>query len=251
MKTRSGLVAMLFVASFAVMKVSGQCEPDTVNCKDTGDPGEICPRNLPEATVNVPYDENITVLAPGSFELGGGVGEIQVAYIIVDSVLNLPPGITYWASAEKFYPDTAYCIQVSGTPERGGDFQLSIYVTPFLYYLSQIIQGPQMLDDTSVVMIVHGPSGIDPFKVNDFRVLPTVPNPFSEVTRIGFYTPFDDRINLKVFNILGEMMHEETQGAPPGEHYFEFDGSTLLPGTYFYRVTNSTQLYTGKFIKSR
>jgi len=46
-------------------------------------------------------------------------------------------------------------------------------------------------------------------------------------------------------------MYEEKQGCPPGEYYFDFDGSALLPGTYFYRITNSSGHYTGKFIKTR
>jgi len=249
MKRFTGLAATIICASVALMEVTAQCEPDTVNCQDIGDPGQICPRNLPDGTVDVAYDESITVLAPPTFDYQGTL--IDVAYIIVDSVLNLPPGIGYLASAEKFYPDSAYCIQVSGTPEEEGDYPLSIYVTPFINYLGSIIQGPQILDSTSVVMTVHGTSSIDPFKVDDFQVLPIYPNPFSEVARIGFYTPFDDRISLKVYNILGELMHEETQGSPPGEHFFHFDGNELLPGTYFYRITNRSQFYTGKFIKSR
>ena len=68
---------------------------------------------------------------------------------------------------------------------------------------------------------------------------------------MGFYTPSDDRIKLQVYNILGELMYEEAQGASPGEHRFDFNGSMLLPGTYFYRVNNSQRLYTGKFIKSK
>jgi len=240
---------LVLSASLSLVEVAGQCEPDTVNCKDTGAPGQICPRNLPDGTVDVPYDESITVLAPPTFEYEGIL--IDVVYIIVDSVLNLPPGIEYWASAEKFYPDSAYCIQVYGTPEEEGEFQLAIYVTPFVTYFGSVIQGEQVVNDTSVMMTVNGPSSLDPFGVDDFQVLPTFPNPFTEVARIGFYTPFNDQINLKVFNILGEMMHEETQGVPPGEHYFRFDGSELLPGTYFYRITNSSDYYTGKFIKSR
>ena len=108
-----------------------------------------------------------------------------------------------------------------------------------------------MVDSSSVVLTVNETSGIDPYQIHEFRVLPNVPNPFSDATRLGFFTPFDDRIELKVYNILGKLMHEEMQGAPPGEHYFQFDGSTLLPGTYFYRITNSSKYYTGKFIKSR
>jgi hypothetical protein len=68
---------------------------------------------------------------------------------------------------------------------------------------------------------------------------------------MGFYTPFDDHIELKVFNILGEMMHQEVDGYPPGEHHFRFNGSNLLPGTYFFRVSNREGYFTGKIIKTR
>lgn len=241
------LIAMLMV--WTVTGLSAQCEPDTVDCIDTGLPGEICPRFLPEATLNNDYDESITVLAPASFDIEGVA--INVEYIVIDSVRNLPPGISYWANADKFYPDTAYCIQLFGTPTQQGEFQLVIYVTPFVNYLNTVIQGTQVVDDTSVTMLVRGPSGMDLSQAPGFQVRPTVPNPFTESVLLGFYTPADDHIELKVYNILGKMVYEETQRVPPGEHFFNFDGRYLLPGTYFYRITNSGQLHTGKFIKSR
>ncbi|MEN8203429.1 MAG: T9SS type A sorting domain-containing protein [Bacteroidota bacterium] len=243
------LLLVFALAFLPSLKLIAQCEPDTVNCKDTGDPGQICPPNMPPAVVNELYDEVITVIAPDT----ATVGEVQIgiAYIEVDSVKNLPPGIEYHANAEKFYPDSAYCIQITGTPTEAGEYALVIYVSPFIHYLNQIVKGTQVVDDSSVVITVNETSGLDPYKINDFQVLPTAPNPFSEVTRLGFYTPFDDHIKLQVYNILGRLMHEEMQGAPPGEHYFNFNGSTLNPGTYFYRITNSSELYTGKFIKSR
>ncbi|MCK5137327.1 MAG: T9SS type A sorting domain-containing protein [Bacteroidales bacterium] len=249
MKRFARLFAIIATSVFSVTLVSAQCEPDTVDCKDTGDPGQICPRELPDATINVAYDEVITVIPPGSFVYLGNV--IEVVYIVIDSVLNLPPGIDYFPNATRFYPDTAYCIQITGTPTETGDYPLSIHVTPFIDVGTGPISAGQIVDDTSVVMTVLGPSGIDPYQVHEFQVLPNVPNPFSDVTRLGFFTPFDDRIQLQVYNILGELMHEERQGSPPGEHYFQFDGSRLLPGTYFYRVINSTRFYTGKFIKSK
>ncbi len=180
-----------------------------------------------------------------------GLPTIEIVYIEIDSVLNLPPGIDYYPNALQFYPDTAYCIQITGNPTEAGEFQLAIYVSPFIDIFGTITKGPPVVDDTSVVMVVHGPSGFDPYQVREFQVLQNIPNPFSEVTRIGFFTPFDDRIELKVYNILGELMHQENQGAPPGEHFFEFDGGDLLPGTYFYRVNNSSTFFTGKFIKTK
>ena len=250
MKKLARLCAILFISVFAVAEISAQCEPDTANCKDTGDPGQICPSVLPEVTVNAPYDEVVTVIPPASFEYLGTV--IEVAYIVIDSVKNLPPGIDYYTNATKFYPDTVYCVQIVGTPTEAGNFSLAIYVTPFVDIgTGDTISAGQVVDTTSVVLTVHGTSGINPYQVNEFQVIPNVPNPFVDITKLGFFTPFDDRIQLEVYNILGELMHEEMQGSPPGEHYFKFNGSGLLPGTYFYRVTNSTRFYTGKFIKSR
>lgn len=242
------LTIAIFISILVGVEMSAQCLPDTANCKDEGNPGEICPRLLPEVTVNVAYDEAITVIAPGIYEYGENI--INIVYIVVDSVLNLPPGIQYEANADKFYPDSAYCIHITGTPTLAGEYPLTIYVTPFINLYNQVVSAGQIVDDTSVVLTVLGPSGIDPGQAYEFRVLP-VPNPFNETTRLGFFTPFDDRIELKVYNILGELMHQEKQGAPPGEHYFRFNGSELLPGTYFYSITNGSGYYSGKFIKTK
>lgn len=240
---------ILGISIIAGIEISAQCVPDTAGCQDIGNPGEFCPKILPQAIVNQEYNAIITVIAPGMAVVNQTT--IKIEYIIVDSVLNLPPGMEYSANAAQFYPDSAYCISVTGTPTTAGDYPLAIYVTPYIFLVNAIYPGPQVVDDTSVVVTVQGASGLDPFAISEFQVLQNIPNPFSEVTRIGFYTPFDDKIELKVYSILGELMHEEIQGYPPGEYYFRFDGGGLLPGTYFYRITNSSEHFTGKFIKSR
>ncbi len=250
MKYTNRFLALLAIVIFAMVELTAQCEPDTANCKDTGDPGQICPANLPDAVVNELYDEVITVIAPDT----ASVADIQVrlAYITVDSVLNLPPGVDYYPNAEIFYPDSAYCIQVTGTPTKSGDYNLAIYVSAYIYFTQDlIVKAGQFIDSSSVVLTVNETAGLDPYKIHEFQVYQNAPNPFSESTRLGFYTPFDDHVKLQVYNILGELMHEELQGASPGENYFYFNGSSLNPGTYFYRVTNNSELFTGKFIKTK
>jgi hypothetical protein len=126
----------LFLALGAGKPAFAQCTPDTANCKDTGNPGEFCPRSLPGATVNQAYEAVITVIPPGSFTLPAPYGTIEIEYIVVDSVKNMPEGITYQASAEKFYSDSAYCILISGTPTTAGEYPLELYVSPF-YFLPE------------------------------------------------------------------------------------------------------------------
>jgi hypothetical protein len=227
----------------------GQCTPDTVTCKDIDEPGQICPMYLPEATVNNYYDEVVTVIPPS--EITVGTVTVFVHYIVVDSVKNLPAGISYAVNADRFYADTAYCVSIYGTPVNTGETTMAIYVTPYIWLNGVSTPVPQVVNDTSVVLTVVETSGFDPKPFSDFHIMPNTPNPFSDATSIGFYTPFDDRIELSVYNLLGILIHQETMGVPPGEYHFEFNGQALQPGTYFYRVSNRKQYQTGKFIKTK
>lgn len=63
------------------------------------------------------------------------------------------------------------------------------------------------------------------------------PNPFSNLTRIGYVLPTDGPVRLEVFDLLGRrvaLVVNEIQAA--GQHETVFDGSLLSPGTYVYRI---------------
>ena len=109
----------------------------------------------------------------------------------------------------------------------------------------------QVVDDSSLSITVTWPLGLSQDHKEVFRVIPNAPNPFSESTRLAFYTPTQERVELFVYNILGSLQHHESQLAGPGTRNFLFDGSQLHPGTYLYRVKVREQYYTGKFMKSR
>lgn len=176
------LIIFTIASLLAGPGVFGQCEPDTINCKDSDEPGQICPMELPSARVNLYFDEVITVIPPSSIE--GPAGTIFIDYIVIDSVTNLPEGLSYAINADRFYSDTAYCVQIYGTPVEAGSDTLHIYVTPFLKTSLGTFPGPQVLNDTTVVMTVLEASGIDPGQYTEFHILPNKPNPFSEVTTL-------------------------------------------------------------------
>ena len=242
-----GILAMA-MGLMATVRLSAQCIPDTVNCVDTtGNPGEICPLDLPDAGLNAVYDETITIIPPGYYSFWGQ--ELTIFYIEIDSVKNLPPGIDYFPNADIFFPDTAYCILLNGTPTQTGVFDLSIHITATVD-----IGGPvryEVVDDTSISITVVTELGLDQTQVTEFRLIPNTPNPFSETTHLAFYTPSQEKIELFIYNILGSLVYHETDLAVPGTHNFRFDGRDLLPGTYVYRVAIREQYFTGKILKSR
>lgn len=250
MKRPLPLIFSVLFALLITAPVSGQCTPDP-NCVDIDEPGQYCPEVFPPVVRDEAYDQTMTFILPATeYDVDGTIYTLDS--VALDSVKNIPPGMIYSSNSVGYAAGKAYCAQLAGTPTEKGTFAVELYMRVFATPDggSQLELGP-FEDDTSLVITVNAPSGFDPYAVENFQVLPVAPNPFSEYTQMGFYTPYDDRIKLQVYNILGELMHEETRGASPGEHRFEFNGSMLLPGTYFYRITNSKQLYTGKFIKSK
>lgn len=248
MKNRIGLITTLTVIFFSGMELIAQCIPDTVTCIDIGDPGQFCPLDLPDGVLNVLYDEVVTVIPPGSFTVLGS--ELTILYIKIDSVKNMPPGIDYFPNADIFYPDTAYCIQLTGTPTRAGVDTLAIYISATVDFQGSPVTAA-VVDDTSLIITIQETNAVDPHQATEFEVFQNVPNPFSEVTRLDYYIPSNDRVELSVYSVLGVLVYHESELVPPGEHSFRFDGKELQPGTYFYRVGNNKTSVSGKFIKSR
>ena len=207
------------------IQVYAQCEPDT-SCTDFNDTGVFCPKILPDVILNEPYQAVLTVIPPSKYDI------FEIAYMEIDSVVNFPSGITYTVNANRYYADSAYCVLISGTATQTGIFTLKLYVTPYIRLpLLGIIKGTQTIDNTSVVLTVQDVTSTEFPNTKQFEVLQNAPNPFSQSTRIGFYTPVIDNINLKIYSIMGELIYEESRLVVPGENFFRFDGSELLAGS--------------------
>ncbi len=72
------------------------------------------------------------------------------------------------------------------------------------------------------------------------------PNPFNPTTNISFTLPIRSNARLEFYNILGrEVDLAELGSLSAGQHIYEFNGSNLASGVYFYR------LVTEQFIASK
>jgi hypothetical protein len=68
------------------------------------------------------------------------------------------------------------------------------------------------------------------------------PNPFNPETRIEFHLPKTTRVELSVYNLLGQRVSTLVNGVlSPGEHSVSWDGrdaqgNSQPSGIYFYRI---------------
>jgi len=83
----------------------------------------------------------------------------------------------------------------------------------------------------------------------DYALEQNYPNPFNPATVIGFALPRSGRVNLQVFNILGQQVRTLVDGSmDAGWHEVEFDGEELPSGIYFYRLRHEGGNLTRKMI---
>ncbi len=72
---------------------------------------------------------------------------------------------------------------------------------------------------------------------SEFNLEQNYPNPFNPETRIRYSLPSESRINIAIYNTLGqqiELLENKIQTA--GTHELNFDASNLTSGVYIYRM---------------
>lgn len=82
----------------------------------------------------------------------------------------------------------------------------------------------------------------------EFSLSQNFPNPFNPTTKISFNLAVDSKVNLTVFNLLGQEITTLVNGNYfPGKYEVIFNAGTLNSGVYFYRLRalgNNGQSFT-------
>jgi streptogramin lyase len=82
-----------------------------------------------------------------------------------------------------------------------------------------------------------------------FTLYNNYPNPFNPTTIIPFDLHKPANVKLVVFDALGRKVGTYLdQPMTAGSHQFEFDGSNLSSGTYYYKITVDTKVATGRML---
>ena len=89
---------------------------------------------LPPGTINEVYEEYIQFYAPSQLDLDGT--SIQFNNVVINSINNLPDGLTYQCSSGNcsFGSDQIGCIGLLGTAQQTGVFDLSINASVSVSY---------------------------------------------------------------------------------------------------------------------
>ncbi|MCB0749785.1 MAG: T9SS type A sorting domain-containing protein, partial [Ignavibacteriae bacterium] len=79
-----------------------------------------------------------------------------------------------------------------------------------------------------------------------YELYQNYPNPFNPSTKIGYSIQREGKVNITIYNILGQKVREViNQFVKPGKYEATFNGANLASGVYIYRIK------TNDFVKSK
>jgi hypothetical protein len=208
--TNSGILA--YASRFA----SGETGVVIVNKGKTAQVVKIDPKNI---GVGAQYY---------NYSLTGGSDNGDFSLFV--SVNGVDPTGTQWGPRETLetIPASAYST----------DNAITVNVPGRSVQFIMVEAGDKLLYPTSVA---------DELK-NDFEIT-NYPNPFTSITTIQFQTPTSASVSLEVFDQTGKKVTTLiNKKLPSGTHHFEFDGSFLPGGIYFYQLKVGESSTTKKMI---
>jgi len=233
----------------------GQCTPDA-NVVDPDGSGRLDPDTL-HVNANSPAAITLTVIAPLTGNVGGGT--ITIHHITVKSLTNQPGWLSYVCNPGncEFNAGVKNCVQVTSSLVPAG-LDDTIYMDVIVDVYIPIGGMPVLaVSDYNagmpLVLIIHPQGyGINENGYKDFNINEPQPNPFTSTVKLGYFTATPQAISLKVFDMVGKEVYSEKMNSTSGENYFNFDGSNLKDGVYFYSVIDAqNRVVTKKFVKSR
>lgn len=219
---------------------------------------------LPDAIINVLYSQVITTVVPNDTSITTPIsGTVRIDSVVVtnwnDNVnLNMPPGISIFCNTPncRFLGNSKDCMKMIGTVTDINDigyYELNVKTSTYVTGVSPIFIAGQKFTQNDVISyysITVDTLGVSVNNLSDntFVLNQNTPNPFSGSTAISFRSANKGSYELKVYNILGEVVYNKTVSAVPGENKVTVDASRLPIGVYSYSLSNGHQTLTKRMV---
>jgi hypothetical protein len=182
--------------------------------------------NIAQATTLVPVELS-------SFTASVGDNSVSLNWITATETNN--SGFELQRKTNDTWEKVAFIKGMGTTTERSeyaytDDFKYQSVSGEITYRLKQIDLDGSFNYSNQINVTVD-------FTPKEYTLYQNYPNPFNPSTKIKFALPFDSRVKISVYNILGELVNvilDEVRTA--GYHDVQFTGSNMPSGMYIYSI---------------
>jgi hypothetical protein len=230
--------------------------------------------NFISGTVGQPYIQNITVKVP----IDTIQGPLKFCFnrVVLSTPTNvanynLPPGLFFGSSTAavangtiagavslKFPGNANNCASIYGTPTTAGTYTLKLQTDTYatLQTIGNCAASPNVNGGLNLstkvlgyyIITISPLAGINEVINSKSLELTNIPNPFTGKTIIKFNVKDQSSMDIKVRDVLGKTVFTDNIKTKFGENTYEFDGSKLNSGIYFYTISYKNYSETKRMI---
>ncbi len=267
-------ILLLFSLTFYLIQLHAQdvpCVPDPAFADSMGqvvsplplDPntGEGGLDAFP-ACIGEPFELVFTLRVGDSATVNGfNVDLFRAEITTTGAIEGLPEGINYFCNPpDCIFPDTTLgCIVLRGTPTENNTVGVNNLVIStnvildILGSLASTIPGPLFAGEFNLTVNEMG--ACSSVSTNDFLAaniaLANIPNPVIDRTMIEVSSEISGDFQFRVFDVAGQLLHNQPVQLNTGYNTFEYDASKLGAGMYIYAIGNETGAISEKMIVGR
>jgi hypothetical protein len=228
--------------------------------------------NFSHGDIGIPYVQNITVKVPlDTMQPPFKFCFNRVVLVTPTNVANynLPPGLVMGSSTStvlngtvngapsfSFAGNANNCLSIYGTPTTNGSYTLALQTKVYATLTGGTCPptptasaGTNLNNTTLTYYVINiGPVGLNEIVNTKNFELRNFPNPFDGKTSIKFNVRDESTITIKMRDVLGKTVSATSFKTKFGENTYEFDGSKLPQGIYFYTISYKNYSETKRMI---
>ncbi|MCX6291919.1 MAG: T9SS type A sorting domain-containing protein [Bacteroidetes bacterium] len=211
---------------------------------------------LPHAVVGDPYSTVIQmkVIHDTTVIVLGTPQPATIDSVDITNVTGLPTGFTYSCNPTSchFPGGSDACITLQGpAPVSGmvGVYPITVFITTYGKVLG-FSTPPQSSTVNRYSIVIDQNVGMQTNTSLKFDAFQNTPNPFGKSTEISFSSPGNERVELKVINLLGKVVFLKSVLAQRGLNKMMLSSKDFENGIYIYTLSNSKNSITRRMIVS-
>ena len=176
-------------------------------------------------------------------------GDIGVDSIILSSVTNLPPGLSFQCDIPSctWNFDSVGCASISGTPTTNGSYQISLDATVWTEIFLTPFPVPYSFNGYTINI---GPTSSNSLGTgfSNLTLDNPIPNPSNNSTNIGFKSLNSENISFEITNLIGEVILQYYFISNVGMNNISVNTSIYTNGVYLYSISNGLARSTKRLI---
>lgn len=248
---------LLSIASLVSVEANAQCTPDVLYADSVYGVWPDTTENFMDGVVGIFYSDTLDLIVPTNAEdipSDPPYPPVDIDSVQVESVDGLPPGLSISCNSQTAGPCTYLssvlgCGLIEGTPTTVGTFPITLNVRAFFTFFFTVQSLPASFGGYEITIDVNtGLATLAPSGLGNVR---NVPNPFASRTNIEFQSGRSGEARVRVFDLLGEEIWDQTFQAKTGNNRVPFEGGDLPAGVYLYKIESGAATFTGRMALQR